>query len=305
MADRLDFKCEHCSKLYSSYKSRWLHIKKYHNHNVSQKLANVSIDVSNNVSQKLVNVSKVNLYKCKNCDNEYKHRSSKSKHEKTCKPKDNNKIEIDEIKKQNEKLENQIVELKELLLKSMKIHPKTLQKINNQLNNETNNINNGTINNINIIPLGKENLSELLTDKEKMNVLSKYGNCLTELVKLVHVSDKDKYKQFKSMYITNLQNNVAYKYDDKTKKFIAITKTELLESIINNRIGDIEEFYCDYKDKITPFTAKQITCFLEKMNDEKEYKDVKKEEIKFAIYNGREEIINQIKVNNPELNLFI
>ena len=41
-------------------------------------------------------------------------------------------LDIDEIKKQNEKLENQIVELKELLLKSMKIHPKTLQKINNQ-----------------------------------------------------------------------------------------------------------------------------------------------------------------------------
>ena len=34
-------------------------------------------------------------------------------------------------------------------------------------------------------------------------------------------------------------------------------------------------------------------------------KDVKKEELKFAIYNGREEIINQIKENNPDLNIFI
>jgi hypothetical protein len=246
---------------------------------------------------KLVEIDTIkNNYKCKNCVKIYKHKSSRSKHEKNCK-------EIIDYKKENEKLKNEIEKIKETqkkILQSLKIHPKTLQKINNQLNNT----NNGTINNITIIPLGKDNLSELLTDKEKINVLSKYGNCLTELVKLVHVSDKDKYKQFKNMYITNLQNNVAYKYDDKSKKFMAITKNELLESIIDNRIGDIEEFYNDYKNMITPFTEKQITCFLERMNDEKEYKDVKKEEIKFAIYNGREEIIQQIKENNPDLNIF-
>ena len=41
------------------------------------------------------------------------------------------------------------------------------------------------------------------------------------------------------------------------------------------------------------------------MTDEKDYKDIKKEEIKFAIYNGREEIIQQIKENNPDLNIFM
>jgi hypothetical protein len=79
------------------------------------------------------------------------------------------------------------------------------------------------------------------------------------------------------MYITNLQNNVAYKYDDDSKKFIAVTKSELLDSIIDNRLSDIENFHEDYKDKITPFTSKQINKFIERMTDEKEYKDVKKE----------------------------
>ena len=124
------------------------------------------------------------------------------------------------------------------------------------------------------------------------------------MVKMVHVSSEEKFKPYKSIYITNLQNNVAYKYDENSKKFLAVTKNELLDSIIDNRLADIENFHEDYKEKITPFTSKQITKFIERMTDEKDYKDVKKEEIKFAIYNGREEIINQIKENNPELNIF-
>lgn len=148
-------------------------------------------------------------------------------------------------------------------------------------------------------------MDEILTEKEKIAILNKNGFCVSELVKLVHISNKDKYKPYKNIYITNLQNNVAYKYDEKVKRFIAITKNDLLESIIDNRIGDIENFYNDYGDKITSFTSKQIECFLNKMNDEKVYKDNKKEEIKFLIYNGREEIIKQIKENNPDLNLFL
>jgi hypothetical protein len=107
------------------------------------------------------------------------------------------------------------------------------------------------------------------------------------------------------MYITNLQNNVAYKYNDEYKKFIAVSKSDLLDSIIDNRLADIESFHEDYKDKITPFTSKQIKRFIERMTEEKNYKDIKKEEIKFAIYNGREEIIQQIKENNPDLNIFM
>jgi hypothetical protein len=285
--------CQYCNKEYSSYSSRSNHIKKYHSEQVSQKLANVS----NDVSQKLVNVSKVNLYKCKYCENEYKHCSSKSKHEKSCQSKDNTTNLEKIIQNQNKQLE----ELKELIQKSLKIHPKTLQKINNQLINNT--YINGDVNNY-VVQLGYEDLDRIMTEKEKIAVLNKYGNCLTELVKIVHVSDIDKYKPFKNMYITNLQNNIAYKYDDNSKKFIAVTKSDLLDSIIDNRLSDIESFHEDYKEKITPFTSKQINAFLARMNDEKVYKENKKEEIKLVIYNGREEIINQIKENNPDLNIF-
>ena len=73
--------------------------------------------------------------------------------------------------------------LTNLLNKNCKIHHKTLQKINKQLNVGDNsiinkNINNGTVNNItyNILGLGHENLSEVFSKKEKIAIL-KYRYC--------------------------------------------------------------------------------------------------------------------------------
>ena len=37
---------------------------------------------------------------------------------------------------------------------------------------------------------------------------------INTLVEMVHTSGK--YKQFMNIYITNLQNNIAYKYDEKS-----------------------------------------------------------------------------------------
>ena len=294
MSDRTEYKCEHCNKLYSSYKSRWLHNKKYHVVNVVKNDINVVKTVVKDVVKKTT--------ECTFCNKVLSDRISKWRHEKHCKQNNKQKLCTDELKKENQEMKKEIEELKKFkneIMKSMKIHPKTLQKINNQINN------NDIINNNIVIQVGNEDFNNVLSEKEKLFLLNKYANSVVEMVKMVHISDKDKFKQYKSMYITNLQNNVAYKYDEGSKKFIAVTKSELLESIIDNRLADIETFHEDYKEKITPFTSKQITKFIERMTDEKEYKDIKKEEIKFAIYNGREEIINQIKEYNPDLNLFI
>jgi hypothetical protein len=291
--------CKHCNKEFASYSSRSNHIKKYHNHKVVTNVVNVIETVVNTVVK---NNNNDNIKKnkiCKYCNKEFCDRISRWRHEKTCQIENKNPNEIKELKKQNEKLEKQMEELKDMLQKALKIHPKTLQKINSQLGN----IVNGDVNNY-VVQLGYEDFDKVLSEKEKIGLLNKHSNSVVEMVKMVHVNPNEKYKQYKSMYITNLQNNVAYKYDDNCKKFIAVSKSELLDSIIDNRLADIESFHEDYKDKITPFTSKHIQKFLERMSNEKEYKDVKKEELKFAIYNGREEIIQQIKENNPDLNIF-
>ena len=171
--------------------------------------------------------------------------------------------------------------LKIMLQKAMKIHPKTLTKINKQLNNQLNNY--GTIN---IIQLGHENLTDILTEKEKIRVLDRQAMSINTLVELVHTSGK--YKQFMNICITNLQNNIAYKYDEKLNNFIAVDKNELLNELVDYRTYDIEKFFDEYKDKINTNKINQITKFLDRMYDKTDnYKDKKLKEIKFILYNNK------------------
>jgi hypothetical protein len=67
-----------------------------------------------------------------------------------------------------------------------------LQKINNNLTN--NNNSNNTINNYNIVALGKENLSEVFTLQEKVNILKSGRNCFTKLIEYTHTNDKYQYE---------------------------------------------------------------------------------------------------------------
>jgi hypothetical protein len=185
-----------------------------------------------------------------------------------------------------------------LLQKALKIHPKTLNKINTQLNN--NNTNNGIINNINIVQLGNEDLNNVLTDNQKLKILNRQAMSLNDLVELVHISDK--FKQFKNVYITNLQSSFGYKFDEKNNKFIAVNKNELLNDILESRMYDIESFYEDMQYKMDPVRADQIKLFIDRMTNEEDIlKNLKKEEIKLILYNNREKIINNKEIKDIEI----
>ena len=294
----MEFKCEHCDKIYKSYQSRWNHMNKIHNTHVSQKLANVSHDVSQklaNVSQRTGSTQEDDGYSCKYCDKNYKHRSSKSKHEKKCnRSSKNNQLNdiINVMKKQND-------ELKEMLQKALKIHPRTLQKINKQL------INNGTIQNntINIVPLGSENLNQIFTDKEKLAILNKKYNSINELINRVHILPDNRYNQFKNVYITNLQNDIAYEYNNTIKQFQAVDKNELLEKLIDKRMIDIETFALelDEKNNLPPELSELIDKFTEQMwSENSELKLKKIKQVKLLLYNNRDTIKENL---NKEYNI--
>jgi uncharacterized Zn-finger protein len=85
---------------------------------------------------------------CNRCNKEFTRKDNLARHELTCNK--NNKINYiqeneilkETVQKQSEKLEKQSEEIKEvksmlmdLMNKNCKVHPKTLQKINKQLNN--------------------------------------------------------------------------------------------------------------------------------------------------------------------------
>jgi len=332
------FRCNICNKNYKDKSGLWYHNNKCHktvsNYNVSQMSANVS-QMSANVSQMSANVShnkktnenKLDRYCCEYCGTSYLHRQSKYKHQIKCKNKSVDKDEeknieqkeiinllIEQIKEQKEKIEEQEQQnkeikktLMELLNKNCKVHPKTLQKINKQLNlngdhntiNET--INNGTVNNTyNIIALGHENLTDVFSRKEKMSIL-KYRYCsLPHLVEYTHFNDK--YPQFKNILITNTQNTLAYKFDNKKKQFITIDKNDLLEDIIDERMCDLSSFYDELENDLDEKTKEIIEIVKEKIDNDPAYKELKKKDIKLIIYNNRKKVDKDL-TNEIELDV--
>jgi hypothetical protein len=291
--------CINCNKFYASYKSLWLHKYKYHKIPVVE-----NVVVKNNVVKNVVeNVVKNNI--CKKCNKHLADRISRWKHEKICTQKnlekENKEIkkELLEIKNEKDKeileLRKEMEKMKDIIQKSLKIHPKTLQKINTQLNN------NGTINNITIVQLGKENLSELLTKQEKIGILNRQAMGINDIVELAHTSGK--YKKCMNVYITNLQNTIGYMYDEKQNNFIAVNKNELLNELLDSRMYDIEKFYEEFQEKINADKAEKIKKFIDrKNNDEDCLKGLKKEEIKLILYNNKE-AISAILPKNKEIEI--
>ena len=288
----MEYKCLECKKPYASYKSLWNHNAKYHKEN-NTKITPLTPDHPPKPHQK----HQENL--CTLCDIVFSRKDALTRHinKNRCKNIEIKNDKIDKIEKENEEMKRENLEikkemekLKEMLQKSLKIHPKTLNKINSQLNN------NGVINNINIVQLGRENLSDILSDKEKRGILNRQVMGLNDLVELVHISGK--YKKFMNVYITNLQNTIAYRFDEKMNNFIAVNKNELLNDLVDARLYDIEKFFEEIGPTLDSKKSDQIKKFIERMNNEEdEMKGIKKEEIKLVLYNN----LAKIKNNNPDI----
>ena len=294
--------CEICKKKYKSYKSLWNHNKQFHNTNViigNQIETNAETTGNQNMKSLLV---------CKFCKKEFNHRNNRWRHEKSCK--DTNKQNI-EIQLQLTQKENEILKLKLKIEKSNKMHPKSFKKLNNMLINNalmnSNNINsNNSVNNYNILSLGNENISEVLSLIDKKKIMNAKYLCLEKMVEIAHCGN---YNQFKNIVITNLKDNIAYRFDQTKGYFLTTTKNDVLNDIINNRITDIEEIYDELSttNKINEETKNLITKFLEKIQnddakfvDENEniiydnYKSYKSNKIKILIYNNNQKISNEL-----------
>lgn len=232
---------------------------------------------------------------CEYCHKELSCYTSLMRHKKTCKIKKAMIKENTDLKNELDTLKSDTIkemallreQIKDLLNTRNKIHPKTLQKMMNNSNNNsnntnnTNNTNNGTINNVNIIALGKENIPALFNTTEKMEVLNKKNNALYHLIEKVHFNDS--YPQFQSLYITNNRHNEAHLYDANSKKFKVVDKEEVINDIIEYRVCDIEEFYEELGDKLDQ-KAKDI---LENLFRERGDDNITRDRVKLLIYNNK------------------
>ena len=158
----------------------------------------------------------------------------------------------------------------------------------------TNNINNTIINHITIVELGKENLSELLTNTQKLEILNHKCNSLNFMVNYIHFNPD--FKQFQNILIKKLRDNHGYMYKEMDKEFISIPKDDLLEQLITIRIEDIYDFLQN-TEGIDPNIHTIITTFLEKMNNkDKEVYNFQNTEIERLIYNKSKKINNKLMI---------
>ena len=286
--------CKYCNKEYSSYSSRSNHIKKYHNDDNKQ-LINIDKHYNKQLINKNDDLKIDKKYLCKKCDKSFDFYQSRWRHEKNCKVIKEHKNTEDKIKQlenKNNIMAAEMERLKDIIQKSLKIHPQTLKKINNELSNNiinSNNITNNTINNNLYVQIGNEDLVNVLTKAEKRGILNRKAMGINDLVELIHCSGK--YKQFMNVYITNLQNTVAYRYNEKLNNFIVVNKNELLDEIIEARIYDITKFFEEAEKVLEPSTAADIKRIIKKMESDDSFKGLKKEEIKFILYNNKEKIM--------------
>ena len=276
------FICKTCDRYYKSYQSLWNHNKKFHSNN-KPNINRISTTYQPNVNQ----ISTEYKYYCKFCNKGYNINQSRWKHQQKCNKtlikkynelKEENELLKDNFKKEIDNLKNQMLEL---MNKNCKMHPKTLQKINKQMNNQMNNCN--ITNNINIVQLGNENILETLSEKEKLKILSHCYGSFDKLIECIHFNPK--YPQFKNIAITNLKDDYAYKYDEKQNKFIACKKEELLEDLLDNRVIDLEEILDENVEKINNIKVSKIKDLIDKLYDKELLYNTKKSDIKLLIYN--------------------
>ena len=311
---KVDFICKICNKEYSSYKSLWNHNTKFHNVKIPQCQYNVntkSIPCKYNVNNAIIS--------CEYCKKIFTTRQAKSLHiKKYCKNIIDKDIKLEEIKLQLAKEESKILQLKLKLQNSTKVDNITLKKLNKLLLERNNLIKNSTINshnkiqnnitnNFQLVGFGKEEVVELLTNKDKKLIMNSKYCSLEKLIEIVHCGT---YNQFKNIVITNMKDNFMYKYDDSKGQFILSTKNDVLNSLINYRLEDLEVIYNDLlgKNKLDDVTKNCIETFINKINyvdskftdiDGKQhdnYKQYKINEIKVLLFNNQDKITNDISL---------
>ncbi len=298
----INYSCRVCNKNYNNKNSRWSHEQKckiifdeknqhLEKQNNEIELAKINKEIEIAKINKEIELAKINL-----------------------------ELKKVEVRKENslikkEQNSNQTTTIKKI---NKLLRQKISMKNSNNNNTTTNNIQNNNIvhNHFKIEPFGKENILNIITEKEKKLIIN---NGHKSIEKLIEITNAGKYDQFKNIVITNKRDNNAYIYDDKSGVFINCDKNWALSKLVSNRLEDVEEIYneLDENNKLNDSTKKILSGFFIKFTDEdkmyidenannKEYKnylDFKVDKVNNLLFNNQDKIINDVgdaigKVNN-------
>jgi len=180
---------------------------------------------------------------------------------------DNNDIKTKLTKRGPKKLQNNI-----------NISPNNLNIINDSNNNNVTNVTNIT-NNI-IVPFGKEQLSEIITDTHCNKLLERGISSVTELIKYVHFNKK--LPKYHNCYISNARDNHAIIFNGTG--WVLVDSIDTIKDLIEKNGGFLECKYEELKPLLTDIAKKQFKRYLD-VRDSDELAIRYKEDLKLILYN--------------------
>ena len=244
----MEYKCNICNKLYSSYKSLWNHTKKFHKNIITQNNHSITPMITHD------NLS-INNLKCKYCCKIFAYNQGRWRHQKICKE----KYDIT-INSNNDIINNGIIN--NGIINIIKFGN---ENIFNILTEQEKN----KIINCRLLAI-EESIKQIHFNKDKPEYQNIKINNLRSNIALVHDGKKfnvmNQYSAISSL-IDNHVESIEQILDDK-KSVIPIRTAERLEMLIS-KLGD------NYKKIIDDETNRTF----------KNYKDYKVDTVKHMIYN--------------------
>jgi hypothetical protein len=198
------------------------------------------------------------------------------------------KLKEDQILKDEEKMlktKIQIAKNAKLKYKLDKLE-RDMQVINKNSHNiitttNSNNTTNNIVNNIVLIGYGKEDFAKIPEKKIKQIFNRGYMSCVG-LTDEIHFNPK--YPEYHNVYISSMKDKYAMMYNGTEWKLVG--KTELIDSIYDDKKEYIEENIDDFCDSLTGSKKDAIYNWLKMDHDDDKIKEMK-EEIKLLLYNKK------------------
>jgi len=274
----MEYTCEHCN---FNTKKKY----NYDKHLLSNK--HKLVESKSVVSQKLVEPCPEisNLFKCKYCDQGYKHKSSLSKHIKYSCTKNKTEDLTELVRLLNLQLEQQKNEFETKLQSQTKQIEKLMEKLEiNTYNTNSNNTINVT-NNINLLNYDKTDTSHL-TDKDYEKCIKHVYDCVVKMIEKVHFNPEK--PENMNLYISNIKSNHIMMYKDN--KWLLVNNAEV-ESIYADKDNLIHEWIEENKIKDTELLGQFNKCT---NMDESSLKRVY-DKVKLLLFNQRDVVRKQIK----------
>jgi len=236
---------------------------------------------------------KNNKFECRFCFQNFTRNSSLNRHYSRCKLKKDSllkeelfKLLLDNQKKQQEQqvqYQEQIIELQNQISKLTKNSAKTINY--NTYNTQNNNI-------INVLAYNKTDISHL-KDKDYKKVLRRGNFCVPNLVDAIHFNPNK--PENHNIYIPNMKTGYIMCWNGES--WDIRNREDVIDDIYDEKSNLLIDKVDEWEDigyKLDPIIMTKFKRFLSKMEDDI-VKNKVKEEIRFLLYNKRNQVKNKLK----------